>query len=517
MSRVRILTVTDVALVSSWLAAYTGPLGIALDATGRACSITGTSGEAFTFPTECTAVITAVFAALTADGRRAWADQGTGTAKMVAHRSGLPVEQFATVSCVQTLRAVLLPGSEAPRRPTAAYASAGSVAREVSALHAAHPKEDRRLALESVRQDVLWRRRQMDGVTLDMELLPRETHRVWGEKRDLASANAIDLTGDGADVLAWVASHGITILDEKGEPTLSKDFFDSAVIPEASLPAWKTFRAARSLKSVMEKLMELTRAERGGRVYPEVVIRHAVTGRGTIRRPGLQNISGKLRPLLTTAPGMVLVSLDLNRCEVTLAAAMSGCPDLAAALSAGDPYVALVVAEHGAEAAGDVALRTMYKRALIAALYGQGPVSLGIALGITTERAKELKSGLKKAWPRVFDWISENTRAAKAGGVGRTMTGRATPALTAESSFKRTNHVVQGSGADYLYRGVERVAEQLGAAVLYLTVHDEVVLEVRPEAAQEASRVLVECMTFDLPGGLRLTGEATVLGTSWGK
>ena len=517
MSRVRILTVEAVAEFADWVATNTGPLGTALDATGRAWSIAGTNGASFTFPAEDGEVVSAVLAAVSADGRRVWADHGTATAKTLTHRSGLPVDRFQLVGCVQTMRAVLRPGVTPPTRPTTPFSAAVAVAREVTELHATFPVEERRLALESVRQDILWRPRQLAGLTLDLPLLRAETQRVWGAKRRMAAELGIDLTGDGADVFEWVADHGITILDHDGVPTMSRKFLEDAVVPEAALEAWKVFRPARSLKSSMVKLLELTNAEKAGTVYPEVIIRHAVTGRGTIRRPGLQNITGSLRPLLAAAPGKVLVGLDIDRCEVTLAAAMSGCPGLSAALAAGDPYVQLVISQHGMDEAGNAALRARYKKALLACLYGQGARSLGVQLGITTEAAKDLKAGLKREWPRLFEWIGENTVAAKAGGVGRTLTGRATPALESSSAYKRTNHMVQGSGSDFLYRGVERIAERLGADVLYLTVHDEVVVEVAPEEAEVACRVLVESMTFNLPGDLLLTGTAIMVGQSWGK
>ena len=333
MSRVRILTVEAVAEFADWLATYTGTLGTALDATGRAWSIAGTSGASFTFPAEDAEVVSAVLAAVSVDGRRVWADRGTATAKTLTLRSGLPVDRFQLVGCVQTMRAVLRPGVTPPIRPTTPFSAAVAVAREVTELHTAFPVEERRLALESIRQDILWRPRQLAGLTLDLPLLRAETQRVWGDKRRMTAELGIDLTGDGADVIAWVADHGITILDNDGAPTLSKDFFKNAVVPEAALLAWKVFRPARSLKSSMEKLLELTNAEQSGGVYPEIIIRHAVTGRGTVRRPGLQNITGSLRPLLVAAPGKTLVSLDIDRCEVTLAAAMSGCPRSSASVT----------------------------------------------------------------------------------------------------------------------------------------------------------------------------------------
>jgi DNA polymerase I-like protein with 3'-5' exonuclease and polymerase domains len=322
-------------------------------------------------------------------------------------------------------------------------------------------------------------------------------------------------------VRTWLHAHGISIVDGDGMPSLSHRDFERAVVSEGHDADWRTFRGARSLKKSMDKLLELTRAERDGRVYPEVVIRHAVTGRGTVRRPGMQNIARALRPLVVATEGTVLVSLDLNRAEVTIAAAMSGDADLASALEAGDPYLALATQHHGAEAA--VGLRDLYKKALIASLYGQGNRSLARALQITEASASELNRGLRESWPQVFAWIEANTAAARRGESGQTITGRPVPLLSPHEAYKRTNHIVQGSGSDLLYRGIERVVAllrdrlQLGPETLVLSVHDEVILEVDARLSEASARVLEEGMTQDLPGGLRLTGEASVLGVAWGK
>lgn len=235
----------------------------------------------------------------------------------------------------------------------------------------------------------------------------------------------------------------------------------------------------------------------------------------------MQNVSEALRPLIVAEPGFLFCSLDLSRCEVTLAAAMSGDADLIADLNAGDPYIELAVDFYGEEARDDAHARMKFKRALIAALrcaalYGQGSSSLAADLGITKSESEALRAKLRAAYPTVFAWIKMNTTAAKRGERWFTITGRPLPLSEPGREFTATNHQVQGSGADMLYDGVERLAAVIGRRALVLSVHDEIVAQVRPHQIEATLEALVTCMTTELPG-ITLTGEAKYLGTSWSK
>ena len=505
--------------VRRWLAGYTGPLGAALDAAGTAFSFGGTDGQAFTVSLSNLPAVRSVLCALDDAGRKAWSDEGTKDALRISRMLNRPIADFDWMACASTVRMVLEPKVEFKRRPSAAAAASVAIARDIAGLWATYPTELRRLANRSVRQDALWRPQQLRGWCLDMVMLRSETLFTWGEKKRLTAENYIDLTEDNDGVLAWVARHGIQIVDRDGVPSLSRDHFDNAVIPDAAQRAWKTFRAARSLKSKLEKLKELTTAERNGRVFSEVIVHHTKTGRGTVRRPGLHNISGALRPLIVAETGYVFVSLDLSRCEPTLAAAMSGDTVMQAALEAGDPYLAMAVEHYGPAAAEDPALRALFKRTLIASLYGQGASSLAAALNVPTEEAKAIRAKLRSSWSVLFAWIDSVNESAKDHAITRTtITGRPLPRIEAGKEYTAVNHTVQGSGADYLYMGIDAVAKVLGREVLALSVHDELILQVKPEDAERAMEVLVECMTFTLPnGGGLLTGEAKYLGASWGK
>lgn len=160
--------------------------------------------------------------------------------------------------CATTLAAVLERGVTA-KRPASSVLAAVTVAKHVAKLREENDPVLRRLAMTSVRQDALWRSVQRRGWRLDMPLLVSETRATWGAKAELKSELGIDLTADNDRVLAWIATRGIKVVDTSGEPSLSRDFFPTAEIPDAAQASWNVFRKARSLKSKLAKLAEFAR------------------------------------------------------------------------------------------------------------------------------------------------------------------------------------------------------------------------------------------------------------------
>jgi DNA polymerase-1 len=261
-----------------------------------------------------------------------------------------------------------------------------------------------------------------------------------------------------------------------------------------------------------------------GVVRTDIHVHGAATGRMTTTgtesyQMNLLNVPRKLRGLLMAPEGMVLVSLDYAAAEIRIAASLSGERGLIDLLSSGvDPYLWLGVKRFGQEAVdADPDIRDKLKKALVSTLYGSGTRSLAAALGVDEKAAKGLTDALRSEWPTLFAFIARVSQEAAAGVRPVSGGGRPLPMTVEGKDYTRMNHLCQSTGADYLYAGLELVAERLGRDSIFLCVHDEVVVAVRPEQAQYAALVLKECMTFELPNGVMLTGEASVGGRSWSK
>ncbi|MBG6214294.1 hypothetical protein RCH23_002116 [Cryobacterium sp. CAN_C3] len=517
MATLKLTELADVCGFRDWLRTA-GRLGVSLNMAGTVIGFgDDTSADGYTLHLDNLDVLRAVVAAIEGTSKRVWCDEATDLACVLADRLGLDIEALNWVSCMTTALAILEPGIEQPGRPSALVLRAASTVRDAQHIAAEFDRPLRKVALSAVLQDALWRPIQQRGLLLDTVMLATKTDAALDERAARKSAYGIDLTEDSDAVYGWLARRGMQILDKEGAPSLSRDDFGRALIPEDALDAWKIFRGARSLKSTLGKLVEFTRYEVDGRVYPTVVARSGTkTGRAKTLRPGYHNLNRSLRGLIIARPGYTLVSLDIDRAEPSVAAALSGDRVLAAALLVSDPYEERAVAHYGEAARGNGDLRDRFKKCLLAAFYQQGPSSLAADLSISVEEAKTIQQELRRAWPTLFAWIDGVLKAARRQERLTTISGRFLPIPERGDEFKAVNWVLQGSASDLFCDAVARVAAELGASSLFLGIHDELVVEVPDRDIPFALEALERGMTTTI-NGVRVGGTAKVLGGRWGK
>ena len=199
---------------------------------------------------------------------------------------------------------------------------------------------------------------------------------------------------------------------------------------------------------------------------------------------GLHNLPAALRPGVAAHPGHRFVRADLGQVEPRVLAVVSGDPAFAAATREDDLY-APVAERLGVE-------RPVAKVAVLAAMYGQRSGAAGDAL-----------RGLESAYPVAMGLLDRAYAAGRRGEPLRTYGGRlvptgrflaqqpvgADPALDAARGRFARNAVIQGSAAE-LFKAwaatVRATTHDLGARVV-LCLHDELLLHVPAEAAEEAA------------------------------
>ena len=210
---------------------------------------------------------------------------------------------------------------------------------------------------------------------------------------------------------------------------------------------------------------------------------------------GLHNLPAELRPAVRAEPGHVLVRADLGQVEPRVLAAISGDHALSRAATADDMYA-------------DVALalrceRPVAKIAVLAAMYGQ-----------TSGTAADALRDMERAYPTAMRFLQDAHDEGRAGRDVRTWGGRRVrmwraPALAADADaaavrshravlaargrFAR-NAVVQGAAAELFKAWTATVRARLvasGAGEVVLCLHDELLLHVREDAAQQVARDVV--------------------------
>jgi DNA polymerase-1 len=288
------------------------------------------------------------------------------------------------------------------------------------------------------------------------------------------------------------------------------------VVPDTRAWRLEPFRGTHPL---VEALLAWRKAERIATTYgwhwldtnigPDDRLRGAWTacdgaaGRMTAQN-GLHNLPTPLRPAIAAHPGYVFVRSDLGQIEPRVLAAVSGDLDFAQATQADDLYAPV-----GAALKVE---RPVAKIAVLAAMYGQ-----------TSGAAGEALKGLERAYPTAMAHLGRAYDSGVASRAIRTYGGRripmwenpvdapagTLPAMIASRGRFARNAVIQGAAAE-LFKAwaatVRLTTRHLGAQIV-LCLHDELLIHVPVEAAEEAAAAVDAALTAS---ARRWTGSSTV-------
>lgn len=282
----------------------------------------------------------------------------------------------------------------------------------------------------------------------------------------------------------------------------------------------------------------LARIESDGRVRTEYVQTGAATGRLSSQAPNLQNIpqnfiwSKELRAAFVSPPGWSLLALDYTQLELRILAAVSGDPELIDACVRGEDLHRLTASRAlgiSLEAVGDKE-RRLAKTLNFGLAYGMGARAFAQVAGVSAEEAKRFIAQYFKTFTRVKEWQESVKAEARAKGFVQTLTGRrrylpgvlsSAPQFRAEAERAAINHPIQGLGADIMKRAMIGMREEFrarewnDAAHLLLSIHDELLLEVRDDMIQAIAPRARDIMEHAYPLAVPLTVKMSV-GKDWG-
>ncbi len=249
-----------------------------------------------------------------------------------------------------------------------------------------------------------------------------------------------------------------------------------------------------------------------GRLHTSFRQAVAATGRLSSTDPNLQNIpirselGREIRRAFIADPGKVLVSADYSQIELRILAHLSGDPVLRTAFAEGiDVHTQTAAEVFGIplEEVGPTE-RRVAKAVNYGLAYGQSDFGLARALDIPRTEARHYIERYFERFATVRRFMDEIVEKARRSGASFTVLGRRRPIpglgardYRARSAAERVaqNTPMQGSGADIMKLAmlrVDRLLAQRGfRAELLLTVHDELVLEVDVDQADELCPLLV--------------------------
>lgn len=280
------------------------------------------------------------------------------------------------------------------------------------------------------------------------------------------------------------------------------------------------YREVEKLRSTYGEglLAEVGEGDRIRATFNQTVAR---TGRLSSDAPNLHNIPVRsemgrsFRKAFVPSDGFELLVADYNQIELRCIAHLAEDPGLISAFEAGNDIHAETASRIFNVKTEDVSIEQRSKSKMVSygLAYGMEAYGLSQRLDIPVSEASEILDAYFEAFPAVQNYMDETVKEARERGYTETLFGRRRkiPEL-ASSNFRvrqagerqAMNAGIQGLAADIFKVALVNLdaalREEAGDSRLILQVHDEVILEVRPDERDQMAELTTNVMAeaFDL-------------------
>lgn len=280
--------------------------------------------------------------------------------------------------------------------------------------------------------------------------------------------------------------------------------------------------AAKNRNTYTLPLTHLSGQYRDGRIHPTWNQHITATGRLSCELPNFQNIpvrsatGREIKSCFVPSSGNVFVSADYSQIELRLLAHLVGKGRLFDAYIEGRD-----VHQQTADLMG--CSRMDGKTGNFAKVYGAGPKRLANSMGCTKSEAKAFIQEYDKAYPELVELRDRIVAATRRRGWVRTYSGRRryitgfqdNDILLRWSAERKANNTpAQGGAADIVKLGMIALSKRGYWPICQ--VHDEVLLEVPEEQAEEASHVLRDSLENAVNLRVPLVADPAI-GQNWGE
>ncbi len=367
-------------------------------------------------------------------------------------------------------------------------------------------------------------RMEINGIAVDRGLLGELSEELAGRIEE-AERRCYEAAGHEFTI-GSVKQLREVLFERLGLPVIKKTktgpSTDESVLSELALQhplpaAILDYRSLVKLKNTyLDPLPTLVNPSTG-RIHTNFSQTTAATGRLASNDPNLQNIpirtdeGRRIRQAFVAPPGRLLVSADYSQVELRiLAHLVGGRGGFAEAFAAGADVHAETAAGLFGVPSGEVTpkQRSIAKAVNFGIIYGQSAFGLAQALRIPRGEAGEYIARYKERFPEIEEYRKTTLEAARERGYVETLLGRRRPVpdlvsgnFAARAAAERIaiNTPVQGSAADLIKRAMiavdRRLREELKGQLLLLQVHDELLLEVDEDRADEVGDMVCHEMS----------------------
>ncbi|MEO2035632.1 MAG: DNA polymerase I [Planctomycetaceae bacterium] len=296
------------------------------------------------------------------------------------------------------------------------------------------------------------------------------------------------------------------------------------------------YRNAVKLKSVYVDQLPLAVNPKTGRVHTHYSQAWTATGRMQSVNPNLQTIPVRKQrgreiraAFVPRDDDYLILSADYSQIELRVMAELSGDEAMKQAF-ADKEDIHRVTASKVYRVDPDEVTREMRDKAKMVnfgIIYGISAFGLQQRLNIPRSEANDLIDNYFEKYPGVRTWIDSTIEFAQQHGYVKTQTGRRrylrdidsrNNSLRAAAERLAMNSPIQGTAADLLKLAMIRVHAALKSGgfrtKMLLTVHDEIVFDMKRDEQDKVIPVITECMTDALPMSVPIVVE-TGVGANW--
>lgn len=278
-----------------------------------------------------------------------------------------------------------------------------------------------------------------------------------------------------------------------------------------------------------------------GRLRTSFVQTGTGTGRLSSESPNLQNIPHEvhreydIRRAFEAEKGWEFLSFDYSQLELRILAALSNDTEMTGSFLRGEDIHALTASKVFGKPAADVTSedRRIAKALNFGLVYGMGSSAYAATAGISKTQAKEFIRAYFSKFSGVGEWQEKIKQEARRTGFTETLTGRRRyfPGIRSPQEYiakdaerAALNHPIQGLEADIIKKAMLETRSILkgkgwwGEKVrLVLSLHDELLLEVRDDIIEEAARLVRDAVQNVIPSFPIPLIVETKRGVTWGE
>ncbi|ANO50174.1 DNA polymerase I [Woeseia oceani] len=352
-------------------------------------------------------------------------------------------------------------------------------------------------------------KKQSGELAKTMARLEEEAHEAAGGPFNLGSPKQLQ------EILFEKLALPVVRKTPKGQPSTAEDVLaelaDDYDLPRIILE----YRSVSKLKSTYTDKLPLQINETSGRIHTSYHQAVAATGRLSSTDPNLQNIpirseeGRRIRKAFVAPEGKILLAADYSQIELRIMAHLSGDAGLLEAFNEERDVHQATAAEVFGVPIGEVTAnqRRSAKAINFGLMYGMSAFGLAKQLGTSRGEAQDYVDLYFDRYPGVKAYMDNIREQARQAGFVETLFGRRLylPQINDRNAQRRQyaersaiNAPMQGTAADIIKKAMIDMFAWLQndkpPARLIMQVHDELVFEIDPDAADELSNTITRLM-----------------------